>query len=63
MEALAKPAAGTDQAMVKHLHNIETHLSRMIDQANTGRSETVQEIRSEIRLLARTIAAIAEGDA
>lgn len=64
MEALAKPAAGgTDQAMVKHLHNIESNLSRMIDQANSGRAETVQEIRSEIRLLARTIAAIAEGDA
>lgn len=64
MEALAKPAAGgADQAMVKHLHNIESNLSRMIDQANSGRAETVQEIRSEIRLLARTIAAIAEGDA
>lgn len=63
MEAMAKPGAGHDQAMVKHLHNIETSMTRMIDQANTGRTETIQEIRSEIRLLARTIAAIAEGDA
>jgi hypothetical protein len=28
---------------------------------STGRSESVQEIRSEIRLLARTIAALADG--
>ncbi|GAB4536237.1 MAG: hypothetical protein Tsb0020_51150 [Haliangiales bacterium] len=63
MEAMAKPSPGNDQAMIKHLHNIETNLNRMIDQANTGRVETIQEIRSEIRLLARTIAAIAEGDA
>lgn len=64
MEKMAAGAAdGGDKAAQRHLQNIETHLARMIDQANTGRTETVQEIRSEIRLLARTIAAIAEGDA
>ncbi len=62
MEGMAKPGGG-DKDTVRHLQNIESHLSRMIDQANTGRTETIQEIRSEIRLLARTIAAIAEGEA
>ncbi len=63
MEKMAAGASGSgDKAAQRHLQNIETHLARMIDQANTGRTETVQEIRSEIRLLARTIAAIAEGD-
>jgi hypothetical protein len=43
-----------------HLRNIETYLARMGEQLNQGRSEVVQEMRSEIRLLARTIAAAAE---
>ncbi|MEQ9490723.1 MAG: flagellar motor protein MotA [Alphaproteobacteria bacterium] len=43
------------------LKNIDQHLNRMLERMETGRAETVQEIRSEIRLLARTIAAIAEG--
>ena len=32
-------------------------LTRLIEELNRGRSETAQEIRGEIRLLARTIAA------
>lgn len=64
MEQMAASSAGPseDKAAQKHLHNIEGLLGKMIEQANNGRTETVQEIRSEIRLLARTIAAIAEGD-
>ncbi len=57
----ARQAAGADQAVQRHLASIENHMARFIEQAATGRAETVQEIRSEIRLLARTIAAIAEG--
>ena len=64
MEKMAAATAdGGDKASIRHLHNIETQLTRMADQASAGRTETVQEIRSEIRLLARTIAAIAEGEA
>ena len=43
-----------------HLRNIETYLARMSEQLVQGRGELVQEMRSEIRLLARTIAALAE---
>ena len=50
----------TDAATQAHLHNIETYLSRSHDEMGPGRSEAVQEIRNEIRLLARTIAALAE---
>jgi hypothetical protein len=32
----------------------------MIEEAANGRTEIVQELRAEIRLLARTIAALAE---
>lgn len=44
------------------LRNIEGHLARMLADQASGREETVQEIRTEIRLLARTIAALAEGE-
>jgi hypothetical protein len=43
-----------------HLRNIETYLARINEDVSQGRGEAVQEIRSEIRLLARTIAALAE---
>lgn len=54
-------SAGGDHATQRHLASIENHMARFIEQAANGRAETVSEIRSEIRLLARTIAAIAEG--
>jgi hypothetical protein len=43
-----------------HLRNIETYLARIREELESGRKDSVQEIRSEIRLLARTIAALAE---
>lgn len=44
-----------------HLRNIEVYLARLSEDISQGRGEATQEIRSEIRLLARTIAALAEG--
>ncbi len=49
-----------DDATRAHIRNLDTHLERLIGETTKGRDHTVQEIRSEIRLLARTIAAIAE---
>jgi hypothetical protein len=43
-----------------HLRNIEIYLARLAEDVSQGRGEATQEIRSEIRLLARTIAALAE---
>ena len=43
-----------------HLRNIEVYLARLAEDVAQGRGEATQEIRSEIRLLARTIAALAE---
>lgn len=40
-----------------HLRNIEVHLVRLTEDLAQSRGESVQEIRSEIRLLARTLAA------
>lgn len=60
-EALARPqASAIDDASRGHLRNMDVALQRLADEAQRGRDEAVREIRSEIKLLARTIAAIAE---
>jgi len=51
---------GGDDAARGHLRNIELHLARLGEELARGRKETIQEVRGEIRLLARTIAALAE---
>lgn len=51
---------GLDETSRHHLRNVDVHMSRLIEEMNIGRQYTVQELRSEIRLLARTIAALAE---
>ena len=42
-----------------HLRAIELHLARLADDVAHGRGEAVQELRNELRLIARTIAAAA----
>ncbi len=49
-----------DEATRGHIRNLDFHMERLVGEVSSGRDHTVQEIRSEIRLLARTIAAIAE---
>jgi hypothetical protein len=59
--ALQKLAeARADDESRSHLRNIEIYLARVSEELVHGRGELVQEMRSEIRLLARTIAALAE---
>jgi len=52
--------SATDKNTQAYLRNIETYLSRIHDEMGPARTDAVQEIRREIRLLARTIAALAE---
>ncbi|MEC7488141.1 MAG: flagellar motor protein MotA [Pseudomonadota bacterium] len=52
--------AGPDTGINTHVRNIEAHLARLLEDSSQGREELIQEIRSEIRVLARTLAAIAE---
>jgi hypothetical protein len=58
---LAEGAGGGvgDDAMRSHVRNLDLQLARLIEELSTGRSEIVQELRSEIRVLSRTIAAAA----
>ncbi|HLS69537.1 MAG TPA: flagellar motor protein MotA [Kiloniellales bacterium] len=51
---------GLDEVTRDHIRSIDLHIGRMADELRGGREQTVEQIRSEIRLLARTIAALAE---
>jgi hypothetical protein len=51
---------GMDAATRNHIRNIDVYLARLLEDIGTGRSQMTQELRSEIKLLARTIAAVAE---
>ncbi len=60
--AAEREAGGLDQASRNHLRNLDVYVMRLLEEAAEGRSQVTQEIRSEIKLLARTIAAIAEDE-
>ncbi|MDE2230243.1 MAG: flagellar motor protein MotA [Alphaproteobacteria bacterium] len=54
------PAGALSDETRGHLRAIEVHLARLAEDVSQGRSEAVQEIRSELRLVARTIAALGQ---
>jgi len=57
----AQPDAGSlDEATRVHIRNLDVYMARLLEDLSTGREEIIQQVRSEIKLLARTIAAIAE---
>ncbi|MEM1400197.1 MAG: flagellar motor protein MotA [Pseudomonadota bacterium] len=51
---------GIDEQSQHYIRNIDTYLRRILEDQAAGRNQMVSEIRSEIKLLARTIAALAE---
>ena len=57
---VAEGSLGHDDVLRSHLRNIEAYIARLTEDVAQGRAESVQELRSEIRILARTIAALAE---
>ena len=59
-DQLQQADSGIDDASRGHLRNIEMYSGRMIDEMTSGRDQMLAEIKSEIKLLARTIAATAE---
>ena len=63
---LAQLAAGTSQSPATggmdeqtrtHIRNLDNHLSRLVEELSSGREDMIQQLRNEIKLLARTIAA------
>jgi hypothetical protein len=49
-----------DEISRAHLRNIELYLQRMLTENEQGRAQTTAELRNDIRILTRTIAALAE---
>ncbi len=49
-----------DDVARAHLRNIELGLQRLLAEIEQGRSQTTAELRSDIRVLTRTVAALAE---
>jgi len=59
-EATVQGGFGIDDATRQHIRNLDVYLARLLEDVAQGRNQITQEIRSEIKLLARTIAALAE---
>ena len=51
---------GHDDVLRSHLRNIEAYIARLSEDLVQGRQQTVLELRGDIRIIARTIAALAE---
>jgi hypothetical protein len=51
---------GMDETMRLHIRNMDTSLGRLVDETVRSREDVVNELRSEFKLLARTIAAVAD---
>ncbi|MFM8802095.1 MAG: flagellar motor protein MotA, partial [Tagaea sp.] len=51
---------GIDDATRAHIRNMDLALTRLVEETGTGRLQMTQDLRNEIRLLARTIANLAE---
>jgi hypothetical protein len=60
LASVAENSLGQDEILRSHLRNIEAYLARLTEELAEGRAQSVQEVRQEIRILARTIAALAE---
>jgi biopolymer transport protein ExbB/TolQ len=49
------------EATRAHLRNIELYMQRLLTESEQGRQQSTSELRNDIRVLTRTIAALAEG--
>ena len=52
---------GLDEATRTHIRNLDVYVARLTEELSVGRDEIIQQLRSEIKLLARIVAA--SGDA
>lgn len=55
-----RPDEGAE-AVRAHLRSIELHLQRLLTESEKGRAQSTQELRGDLRLLTRTVAALADG--
>jgi len=50
---------GFDEASRGHIRNLDVYMMRLLEETVNGRNQMISELRSEIKLLARTVAAVA----
>jgi hypothetical protein len=55
-------APAMDDATRSHIRNIDAGLVRMAEALESGRTESLRELRNEIKLLAKTVAATRDGN-
>jgi len=60
--AEGRATQGVDEATRTHIRNIDGSLGRLVEETQAARDEMVKDIRTEFRLLTRTIAVLAEED-
>ena len=53
----AQADGGVDEATRGHIRNIDVYMTRLLEETVSGRTQLIDGLRSEIKLLARTIAA------
>lgn len=61
--AASPPFQGTDDGIKQYLRNLDATALRLLEELIEGRDRGIQELRGEIRLVARTISALAEQEA
>ncbi|MBM3518320.1 MAG: flagellar motor protein MotA [Alphaproteobacteria bacterium] len=60
LAGLGERDGGFDQASRTHLRNLDVSIRRLLEELAQGRAELVQDLRGEIKVLARTIATLVE---
>ncbi len=54
-----RDGGGMDEASRGHIRNLDVYMMRLLEETVNGRTQMISELRSEIKLLARTVAAVA----
>jgi hypothetical protein len=62
LATVAENSLGRDDVLSGHMRNIEGYMARLTEDIPEGRAQSVTELRGEIRLLARTIAGLVDGN-
>ena len=58
-DQMQRTDGSVDEATRGHIRNLDVHLVRLLEETVNGRNQMVSELRNEIKLLARTVAATA----
>ena len=58
-DQMQRTDGSVDEATRGHIRSLDIHMVRLLEETVTGRNQMVSELRNEIKLLARTVAATA----